>query len=95
MYAAELQNASIDATLSIDDSLKQLNVEDVILDPSRLLQVLINLLTNAISKSFDLIVTRYKDWKALCGVSSELDFGASMVQVHTDCIRIHQRSPKA
>ena len=54
MYAAELQNASIEATLSIDDSLKQLEVEDVILDSSRLLQVMINLLTNAISKSIGL-----------------------------------------
>lgn len=50
MYTAELQNASIEAKLSIDDSLEKLEVEDVILDSSRLLQVLINLLTNAISK---------------------------------------------
>jgi len=88
MYAAELQNASIETTLSIDDSLQQLEVEDVILDSSRLLQVMINLLTNAISKSFDL---SWMDTSREALPGSAINF----VRIHADDLRIYKRPTKA
>ena len=48
MFDGEVQTADIKLDFKVDDSLKQLNVDWVRLDPSRLLQVLINLTTNAI-----------------------------------------------
>ena len=48
MFDGEVQTAGIKLDFKVDDSLKQLNVDWVRLDPSRLLQVLINLTTNAI-----------------------------------------------
>lgn len=48
MFEGELQNADITLDLKLHDSFHQLNVNWVKLDPSRLLQILINLLTNAI-----------------------------------------------
>ncbi|KAL8972041.1 MAG: hypothetical protein Q9183_000758 [Haloplaca sp. 2 TL-2023] len=48
MFEGEVQTARIKLDLQIDKSLKQLDVQWVKIDPSRLLQVLINLTTNAI-----------------------------------------------
>ncbi|KAL8671189.1 MAG: hypothetical protein Q9168_004306 [Polycauliona sp. 1 TL-2023] len=48
MFDGEVQTAKIKLDFKIDDSLRQLDVQWVRLDPSRLLQVLINLTTNAI-----------------------------------------------
>jgi signal transduction histidine kinase len=48
MYAADLQNADVAASLSIDQSFVDLAIDTVFLDPARLSQVLINLITNAI-----------------------------------------------
>jgi CheY-like chemotaxis protein len=48
MFEGELQNADINLNLKIHDSFHKLKVDWVKLDPSRLLQILINLLTNAI-----------------------------------------------
>ncbi len=48
MFDGEVQTADIKLELKVDDSLRQLEVNWVRLDPSRLLQVLINLTTNAI-----------------------------------------------
>lgn len=50
MYGAELKRAGVEATLHVEDNYtKILQYQDhVMLDPSRLLQVVINLLTNAI-----------------------------------------------
>lgn len=48
MYDAELERANITASLILESSYKQLAVGNVMLDSSRLLQVVINLLTNAI-----------------------------------------------
>ncbi|KAK4970664.1 hypothetical protein LTR42_007640 [Elasticomyces elasticus] len=48
MYESELSHASIDATLNVEDSYRELDVQWVLLDASRMLQVIINLLTNAI-----------------------------------------------
>ncbi|KAL8690581.1 MAG: hypothetical protein Q9218_004001 [Villophora microphyllina] len=48
MFDGEVQTARIKLDFRIDDSLRRLNVQWVKLDPSRLLQVLINLTTNAI-----------------------------------------------
>lgn len=48
MFEGELQTADISLDFRIDDSLHTLRVDWVLLDPSRLLQVLINLTTNAI-----------------------------------------------
>lgn len=47
MYEAEIARAGIDARLCIESSFEQLKVDWIILDPSRFLQVIINLLTNA------------------------------------------------
>jgi hypothetical protein len=48
MYEAEIERAGIDATLCIEPTYEELGVDWVILDPSRLLQIMINLLTNSI-----------------------------------------------
>ena len=48
MFDSEVQKAGINMHLKVDSSLKELGVNWVRLDPSRLLQVLINLTTNAI-----------------------------------------------
>ena len=48
MFEGELQTADISLDFRIDESLHMLGVDWVRLDPSRLLQVLINLTTNAI-----------------------------------------------
>lgn len=48
MFEGELQTADISLDFRIDESLHDLRVDWVRLDPSRLLQVLINLTTNAI-----------------------------------------------
>lgn len=48
MFQAETHNAGIDLTLKVDDSFKNLKVNWVKLDPQRVGQVLINLMTNAI-----------------------------------------------
>lgn len=48
MFDGEVQTADINLQLKIDESMKRLRVEWIRLDPSRLLQVLINLVTNSI-----------------------------------------------
>jgi PAS domain S-box-containing protein len=48
MFDPELQAKSIEITFEIDPSYKELEVKWVTVDPSRVLQILINLMTNAI-----------------------------------------------
>ncbi|KAL2349986.1 hypothetical protein BJ546DRAFT_545118 [Cryomyces antarcticus] len=48
MFEGELQTADIQMKFIVDESFKKLNVDWVRIDPSRVLQVLINLTTNAI-----------------------------------------------
>ncbi|KAL8910977.1 MAG: hypothetical protein Q9171_003788 [Xanthocarpia ochracea] len=48
MFDGEVQTAKIQLDFRVDESLRRLDVQWVRLDPSRLLQVLINLTTNAI-----------------------------------------------
>ncbi|KAF2217047.1 hypothetical protein CERZMDRAFT_55660 [Cercospora zeae-maydis SCOH1-5] len=48
MYEAEIGRAGIDAQLCIEPTYDELDVDWVVLDSSRLLQVIINLLTNSI-----------------------------------------------
>ncbi|EME41035.1 hypothetical protein DOTSEDRAFT_74542 [Dothistroma septosporum NZE10] len=48
MYEAEIERAEIDAQLCIEPTYDKLEINWVLLDPSRLLQVVINLLTNSI-----------------------------------------------
>lgn len=48
MFDGEVQTADINLEFTIDESLRTLGIEWVKLDPSRVLQVLINLTTNAI-----------------------------------------------
>ena len=48
MFEGELQTADIKLEFALDDSLRMLQIDWVRLDPSRVLQVLINLTTNAI-----------------------------------------------
>jgi signal transduction histidine kinase len=48
MYASETSRADINARLIIEPTYEELGINWVVLDPSRLLQVIINLLTNAI-----------------------------------------------
>ncbi|KAF2625562.1 aerobic respiration control sensor protein-like protein arcB [Macroventuria anomochaeta] len=48
MFEGEAKSAGVDLQFHIDDSCRELGVVNVSLDPTRVLQVLINLLTNAI-----------------------------------------------
>ena len=48
MFEAELSSAQIEASISIDASYKMLSVDTVLLDESRVLQILLNLINNAI-----------------------------------------------
>jgi signal transduction histidine kinase len=48
LFEGELHQAAIDLEYVIDPSLHELRIDWVLLDPTRLLQILINLLTNAI-----------------------------------------------
>jgi signal transduction histidine kinase len=48
MFEAELSSADITASISIEESYKTLSIESVLLDESRVLQILLNLITNAI-----------------------------------------------
>ncbi|USW57431.1 Putative PAS domain, signal transduction response regulator, receiver domain, CheY-like superfamily [Septoria linicola] len=59
MYEAELSRAGIDAQLCVEPTYEDLDVDWVVLDPSRLLQVIINLLTNSIK------FTQYSDTRKI------------------------------
>ncbi|KAJ4340927.1 hypothetical protein N0V95_007381 [Ascochyta clinopodiicola] len=48
MFQGEAQSAGVEMKFRLEDSCKELNIENVSLDPNRVLQILINLLTNAI-----------------------------------------------
>ena len=48
MFMAELNSNAIELIPHIENSVEEMNIDWVMIDPSRLLQVLINLLTNAI-----------------------------------------------
>jgi signal transduction histidine kinase len=48
MFEKEAKSAGVDLEFQLHESCKQLNVDHVSLDPTRVLQVLINLITNAI-----------------------------------------------
>lgn len=48
MFEGEAASAGVDLKFAIDDSCAQMHADLVSLDPTRLLQILINLLTNAI-----------------------------------------------
>ena len=48
MFEAELSGAQIEASICVDESYEALSVDSVLLDESRVLQILLNLITNAI-----------------------------------------------
>lgn len=48
MFEAQLVRNAIEASVNIESSVNELGIEDVMLDSSRVLQIVINLLTNAI-----------------------------------------------
>lgn len=48
LHQQELRNAKMTSSLDVQDSYRELDIERILLDPSRVLQVLINLITNAI-----------------------------------------------
>ncbi|KAF1947022.1 hypothetical protein EJ02DRAFT_392786 [Clathrospora elynae] len=48
MFEGEARSAGVDLTFQLEDSCKRINIDNVSLDPTRVLQILINLITNAI-----------------------------------------------
>lgn len=73
MFDSELQKADIELTYTVDESYRDLDIHWVRLDPSRLLQVLINLLTNAIKFTSTQPIRRIS---VTLGASSEQPSGA-------------------
>lgn len=53
MFEIELENARIEASIKIDQSYHDLAIDYVLVDPSRLLQIIINFLTNSIKFTRD------------------------------------------
>lgn len=87
MFEAELERAGIEASLDIEQSYRDLDVDSVMIDGSRILQVVINLLTNAIK------FTQYSDTRQI-----QLVLGASLdrPQGHHHNVHFipqHTRSP--
>ena len=48
MFEGEARSAGVELNFRLEDSCKELGIENISLDPNRVLQILINLLTNAI-----------------------------------------------
>lgn len=48
IFVSELKNANITIELVESESLKKLSVESLLIDPSRMIQVFMNLMTNSI-----------------------------------------------
>ncbi|SMQ51115.1 unnamed protein product [Zymoseptoria tritici ST99CH_3D7] len=58
LFEGELRQADIPLQLVVDPSYKDLNIDYLLLDPTRLLQILINLITNAIKFTKDEAIRR-------------------------------------
>lgn len=65
LHQQELRNAQVESILDVHDSYRAMQIDMALLDPSRLLQVLINLITNAIK----LCVSRLIDHKTLSNLT--------------------------
>ncbi|RMZ73233.1 sensory transduction histidine kinase [Pyrenophora seminiperda CCB06] len=68
MFEGEAKSAGVDLQFKLEDSYKDIKVEHVSLDPTRVLQILINLITNAIK------FTRLEETRKICvslGISFE------------------------
>ena len=70
MFEIEAKSAGVDLDFKLDDSCARMKVDRVSLDPTRVLQILINLLTNAI-KFTRLEVERSRHISVRLSVSTE------------------------
>lgn len=73
LHQQELLSSKIDSIVCVEDSYRSHSVDRVLLDPSRLLQLLINLISNAIKLW---VVRSISSFPALTSVAHDLERGA-------------------
>ena len=87
MFEGELSNADIQLKFIVDPSFKAHNIDWIKCDPSRVLQVLINLTTNAISKLMKSIISTQTNGSRIHHNRSQEDYRRYNISLARTTIR--------